>query len=289
MKVCLSCTDRFDSNDWTCPSCGYTPEVVSSYRVFVSESPKVSEGFDRGYFRNLVKIEENHWWFLSRRKLVIWALSRYFPKSRSFFEVGCGTGFMLSGIREAFSSLSVSGSDLFGEGLAYARNRLQDAPLFQMGAQRIPFAEEFDVIGAFDVLEHIEEDEKVLSELFKAVKPGGGIIVTVPQHPFLWSKQDEYSFHKRRYTREGLITKVKKAGFHEKWSTSFVSLVLPLMFLVRFRRDKKDGAFDVFEELRGGSSLNQVLLKIMSAELLMIRKGISLPVGGSLLLVAMKV
>ena len=196
---------------------------------------------------------------------------------------------MLLGIREAFSGFSVSGSDLFMEGLAYAGKRLPDVSLFKMDARRIPFEEEFDVIGAFDVLEHVEDDEEVLSQLFKAVKRGGGIIVTVPQHPFLWSKQDKYSFHKRRYTRGGLIEKVTKIGFQEKWSTSFVSLLLPLMFLVRLGRDKKDGEFDGFEELRTGSSLNQVLLKIMSAEIFMIRRGLSLPAGGSLLLVARKV
>jgi SAM-dependent methyltransferase len=289
MKVCLICADRFDRNDWKCPSCGYTPEALSGYRIFITEPPELGEGFDREYFESLAKIEENHWWFFSRRKLVIWALRRYFPESGSFFEVGCGTGFMLLGIREAFSDVSVSGSDLFMEGLTYAGKRLPDVSLFQMDAQRIPFEEEFDVIGAFDVLEHVDDDEEVLSQLFKAVKRGGGIIVTVPQHPFLWSKQDKYSFHKRRYTREGLIEKVRKVGFQEKWSTSFVFLLFPLMFLVRLRRDKKDGEFDVFEELRPVSSLNQVLLKIMSAEVFMIRRGISLPVGGSLLLVAIKV
>jgi hypothetical protein len=61
------------------------------------------------------------------------------------------------------------------------------------------------------------------------------------------------------------------------------------MFLARLGRDRKGGKFDAFEEFRTGSSLNQVLLKIMSAEVFVIRKGISLPVGGSLLLVAEKV
>jgi SAM-dependent methyltransferase len=195
---------------------------------------------------------------------------------------------MLSGIWEAFPGLSLSGSDLFIEGFAYAGRRLPRASLFQMDARKIPFEEEFDVIGAFDMLEHVDDDEEVLSELFKAVKRGGGIIVTVPQHRFLWSKQDKYSFHKRRYTREGLIEKVEKVGFQEKWSTSFVSLLLPPMFLVRLLRDRKNREFDVFREFRIGSSLNLVLSKIMSVELSMVRRGLSLPAGGSLLLVAKK-
>ena len=85
--------------------------------------------------------------------------------------------------------------------------------LFQMDARFVPFEEEFDVIGAFDALEHIKEDEDVLREIFRATKEGGGIILTVPQHPFLWSQMDEISHHYRRYTRRGLIDKVQRAGF----------------------------------------------------------------------------
>jgi SAM-dependent methyltransferase len=158
-----------------------------------------------------------------------------------------------------------------------------------MDARKIPFSEEFDVIGAFDVLEHVEEDEEILSQIFKAVKRGGGTIITVPQHPVLWSHQDRYSFHKRRYTRRGLTRKVEKAGFRIVWTTSYVFLLLPLMFLSRLARSMKGDEFDIFRELRIGSLLNLVLSKIMSAELSMVRRGLSLPAGGSLLLVGRKV
>jgi SAM-dependent methyltransferase len=288
MKLCLACERQLDDGNWRCSSCGFTPEMGSGYRIFRSEIWKPKDGFDPCHFSGLAKTEESHWWFRSRRELVIWALRRYFFPFKNFLEIGCGTGFILSGIREAFPDPSLSGADLFTEGLAYAAKRLPNTSLFLMNARKIPFEEEFDVIGAFDVLEHVEEDEEVLSQLFKAVKRGGGIIVTVPQHPFLWSDQDRYSFHKRRYTREGLVRKVKKVGFQERRVTSFVSLLLPLMFLVRLGREKKEGEFDVFEEFRTRDSLNQVLLKIMSAEIFMIREGISLPAGGSLLLVAIK-
>jgi len=288
MKLCLACEKQFNGGSWECPSCGYSPGIGSGHWIFAPEMTERRHGFDPAHFGILAKIEETHWWFLSRRALILWVLRRYFSPLKNFFEIGCGTGFILSGIQEAIPDLSLSGSDLFIEGFAYAGKRLSRASLFQMDARRIPFREEFDVIGAFDVLEHVEEDEEVLSQLFKAVKRGGGIIVTVPQHPFLWSTQDRYSFHKRRYTRKELIRKVEKAGFTNLWWTSFVSLLMPMMFLSRLARSRKD-EFDVFEEFRIERSLNRVLLNIMSAEFLMIRKGLSLPVGGSLLLVAIKV
>ena len=102
---------------------------------------------------------------------------------------------------------------MFLEGIDFANARVPDADLFQMDARQIPFREEFDVIGAFDVFEHIDQDQTVLEQMHAAVKPGGGIIVTVPQHRWLWSMVDEYSFHRRRYRRMELLQKVKAAGF----------------------------------------------------------------------------
>ena len=87
-----------------------------------------------------------------------------------------------------------------------------------MDARRIPYEAEFDVIGAFDVIEHIYEDAAVLQQMHRAVRPGGGIIVTVPQHRFLWSKQDEFSCHFRRYTRGELMSKVSCARVHRDHS-----------------------------------------------------------------------
>src|SRR4029077_3610296 len=145
-----------------------------------------------------------------------------FSYAQTFLEVGCGTGFVLTGVRRQFPSVQVAGTDIFTEGLAFARQRLPCVELFQMDARRIPFEAEFDVIGAFDVLEHIEEDEQALGELFRCCRPGGGIVITVPQHRFLWSAADEYAYHKRRYSRRELISKVRMAGFEILRVTSFV-------------------------------------------------------------------
>ncbi len=77
--------------------------------------------------------------------------------------------------------------------------------MLQFDACAIPYKAEFDVIGAFDVIEHIEEDTAALTQMYQALKPGGGLLITVPQHRFLWSAVDEMSYHKRRYHRNELI------------------------------------------------------------------------------------
>jgi len=267
--------------------CGFSPEMKEGYRVFVTEGLS-APAFDPLFFSGLAECENGHWWFQSRNHIILWALRRYFPQCKDFFEIGCGTGFVLQGIQRALPSLRLSGSDIFKEGLLFARRRLPDVSFYQIDASRIPFEEEFDVIGAFDILEHLQEDEEVLSQAFRAVRPGGGIILTVPQHPALWSKMDEYSFHKRRYTRKELIHKVEKAGFRDVKGTSFVLFLLPMMYLYRKISYHREVKSEGLQELRIRGPLNRIFLKIMEIENFAIRNSLFLPFGGSLLLTALK-
>lgn len=285
MKLCLACREQFTSVGWECPSCDHTPESRYGHLAFSPELAESNNGFSADYFTDLAPLEAGNFWFKSRNRLLIWALSRFFPKAQSFLEIGCGTGFVLSGMQKEFPEMLLSGSEIFSAGLAFAKRRLPEADLFQMDARSIPFACEFDVIGAFDVLEHIDDDNAVLLQMFQAARPGGGILLTVPQHPFLWSQSDDYAFHKRRYTRKELIKKVTAAGFKVHFATSFLSLLLPLMFLSRLKlRSQAD--FDPLAELNVGPLLNTTMEKVLEVERKLIKRGFSFPAGGSLFIVA---
>ena len=97
--------------------------------------------------------------------------------------------------------MTVTGADIFTKGLIFAEERLQGrAHFLQLNALDLPFRKEFDVIGAFDVIEHIDDDVAALKEIHKALKPGGGILMTVPRHMFLWSAVDTTAHHKCRYS-----------------------------------------------------------------------------------------
>jgi SAM-dependent methyltransferase len=244
------------------------------------------DGFEADYFGFLSKLEARNFWFKSRNKLIIWAIRKYFWYSASFLEIGCGTGFVISGIEKAFPTWEVQGSEVFTRGLEFASQRLRKGELFQMDARAIPFHEEFDVIGAFDVLEHISEDVHVLSELYRAAKHG--IILTVPQHPWLWSQADEYAHHVRRYRAIELKQKVESAGFKLLRMSSFVSILLPLMLISRLRQRGSHEDFDPTSELDISSRLNLVLESALTVERQFIKRGICFPWGGSLLLVAQK-
>ena len=144
------------------------------------------------------------------------------------------------------------------------------------------------MIGAFDVLEHIKEDWEVLKQMYKAVRRGGGIILAVPQHPFLWSQADDYGHHVRRYTAKELKVKVEDAGLEVLKMTSFVSLLFPLMLISRLKNKHSSGTYDPMSEIKINHLMNSLFIKILDFERLIIKFGLSFPVGGSLLLIARK-
>jgi len=244
-------------------------------------------GFKAEYFATLVRLEEGNFWFRARNALVGWALRKYFGQPDSLLEVGCGTGFVLSGIAKAFTSTQLTGSEIFIDGLSFAAKRVKHARFVQMDARRIPYVEEFDVVASFDVIEHIEEDEFVLRNFWQALKPGGGIVLTVPQHPWLWSESDAYACHVRRYEAGELRDKLDRAGFDVVRSTSFTSLLLPAMMLSR-RKTGNDKPFDPLAEFNIAPALNRALEGVLAVERLFVRLGVNFPVGGSRLVVARK-
>jgi SAM-dependent methyltransferase len=257
MKVCLACEARFESDGWVCPECGASPPGDGFLR-FSLTAGSAADAFPEQSFAHLPKQEEASFWFRSRNELIGWALRTYFPHARSFFELGCGTGVVLAELSARWPDVSFAGGEPFAAGLEIARARVSEVPLYQLDGRRLPFDEEFDVVGAFDVLEHVDEDDTVLAQMFQATKPGGGILVTVPQHPWLWSAVDEFSRHRRRYSSRGLVDKVELAGFQLLGKTSFVSLLLPVLALSRLR-DRGRTSYDPSTEYRLPGSVDRLL------------------------------
>ena len=287
MRICLKCGQGLLPDNWQCSSCHFQPLQQDGFRLFAPGLAEEHEGFPAGKYPALAKVESENFWFRSRNKLIVRILSRHFGNQKSFLEIGCGTGFVLSGVAAAFPEARMSASEIDLAGLPFVRQRVARAEIFQMDACQIPFKDEFDVIGAFDVIEHIEEDEKVLNQIYNACKPGGGVIITVPQHPWLWSPLDTHSHHKRRYTKKELVGKIKEAGFEVAETFSFVSLLMPFMWLSRLKSASgKD--YDPMRELALPKFINWVFCRFMDLERVLFKAGVQFPLGGSLLCVANK-
>lgn len=289
MKRCVACGGRYLSSARSCTSCGAAPLLVNGFDAYSYSKVNDGVGFDSSAYPRLARMEDTNFWFRARNRLIIWAIESYCRDFRLLLEIGCGTGFVLSGISKAFPNATLSGSEIFVEGLDFAAARTPSAHFMQMDARNIPFEDEFDVIGAFDVLEHIEEDTAVLAQVHAALKPRGFMLLTVPQHAWLWSAADDYAHHARRYSAEDLHGKIKAAGFQVLRSTSFVTILLPAMMASRLLRKNVPGeAFDASAEFRISPWLNTLFFHLLGFELALINRGVDFPAGGSRLVVAQK-
>ena len=247
---------------------------------------KATGGFPPDAFDELSKQEDSSWWFFSRNKIIIWAVKKYAHNFKDFLEIGCGTGFVLQAIDKAFPNNNLSGNEYFEEGLEHAKKRLPYSSFQCLDATEMEDHSRYDAIGAFDVIEHIEDDNLVLLKCCQALKEEGILFLTVPQHMQLWSTLDEQTFHVRRYSCAELKQKVEHAGFKIITSTSFVSFLVPLMWISRKTMSNKASASK--EELQPSLLLNFCFKAIMQVEIILIKLGIRFPIGGSLLLVAKK-
>lgn len=173
-------------------------------------------------------IENDHWWFSGRRRLLAGVLQRYLPRGdgRRILEVGCGNGGnlpLLAGFGQVFAAEKDDGARerASARGIGRVeRGWLPDA---------IPFgSERFDLIAAFDVLEHIEDDGGAVGALRDRLSERGLLLATVPAYHWLWSEHDALSQHVRRYTSGGFDALLRGAGLNVLYCGYFNTLLFPL-------------------------------------------------------------
>jgi SAM-dependent methyltransferase len=285
VRLCLACGAGIHGDDWTCPECGQSP-ARNEFLSFAPELDAGNEFIEADSFERLARLEGGSFWFRARSELIVWAVRRYAQSASSFLEVGCGTGFVMHGLHKAFPSMALTGAEIHGDALRFTRHRVPGAELLQMDARRIPFDSEFDAAGAFDVIEHIDEDAEVLAQMGQAVRPGGLVLASVPQHRWLWSAADDFAHHRRRYRRGEIRRKAEEAGLEVEAVISFVSVLLPLLLASRVRQRGNLESYDPSGELRFSRSLDRSLEAAMSLERWLIKRSLRFPAGASALMVA---
>src|SRR5207237_9419755 len=189
------------------------------------------------YFAEYSQVEDVHWWFFGRRRVLLQVLDRYLGKNgsheRRILDVGCGTGTMLTYLA---SYGQAQGVDIDEEAVGYCRERgLTDVRLG--AAETLPFEDgSFDLVTALDVVEHLHDDAAALRGLRRVLRPGGKVLVTVPAHPFLWGDQDEVNLHKRRYVAPQVRERLTATGFDVLRLTYINAFMLAPIALVRMLR-----------------------------------------------------
>jgi SAM-dependent methyltransferase len=258
----------------------YHPDVAGAQEDFPAEA------FDR-----LVRVEDGHFWFESRNVILRELISHYLPdhgQTRRFLEIGCGTGFVLRMIA-SLPHIQAAGAEVHVEGARLAAPRVPQAEVVQLDALRMNFPGSFDAIGLFDVIEHLEDDITALTKVREALTPEGLCFISVPQHQWLWSPQDDMAGHKRRYTRAMLTDHVRKAGMEPVWMTSFCFALMPVFALSRFQKQslsEDEAKAAMMSEVHLPDWQNKILRALLRLDESLIKRGVSLPFGGSLVMVA---
>jgi SAM-dependent methyltransferase len=239
---------------------------------------------DELYERQTHEVEDLHWWYRGRRRVIDRALRRMdLPGSVRILDAGCGSGRNMVDLA-AFGT--VTGLELADASVARARER-RVGEVVQGTLDAMPFEpDSFDLAVSLDVVEHLEDDRLALAELRRVVRPGGSLMLTVPAYPRLWSQHDVVNHHFRRYTLRTLVDAAGAAGWQLVSSTHFNGLLLPAAVAHRGLQRLRPPSDDALSDLeRTPGRLNGVLELPLLFEARLVGAGLRIPAGLSLMAV----
>ncbi len=183
---------------------------------------------DRVIYDRMAEHGATHWWYRARRDILASIIRRKIdlPPMARILEIGCGTGHNLD-MLGGFGEVDAIEIDDHSRGIASKRLGRD------VGASRLPALEgvadqSYDMVAILDVLEHVDDDRAALSAIAQRLRPGGTILITVPQYPWMWSGHDVANHHFRRYTKATLRGAIADAGLKLTMLQSFNSLLFPL-------------------------------------------------------------
>ena len=199
---------------------------------------------ERTVYSHMADFDQRHWWYLGRRQILAKLIERYArpPAGGKILEVGCGTGHNLAMLKR-FGD--VDAVELDESVRAIAESRLGR----QVMSGRLPELEDvtdatYDLIAAFDVIEHIAEADAAMASIARKLRTGGKVAITVPAHQWMWSAHDTINHHKRRYSKRTLAALVDRSPLRLEAIGYFNSFLFPLAVAQRMasKLARKDDA-----------------------------------------------
>ncbi len=239
-------------------------------------------------YENMYQLEDFYWWFVARRWLVrdlLAGILRPSPENL-IVDVGCGTGANQRVLSKYGTVLSIDASV---EALRFCSSRGMDH-LLACNAQEIPLRTgSADAITALDCLEHVDDDLMAFSEMYRILKPGGVLLLTVPAYGFLWSEHDEALHHRRRYGPWELGNKMKAAGFELARESFFITaMFFPILLLRVFQNMVKQHVRPATTHIILPRWLNSMLIGSLAVERFLCCHGLNLPFGVTLMAIGRK-
>jgi len=283
MILCSECGNNISNSFEACCQ-NIKGQLESDYIKFIKETHNNKKDYQPERLHQLHKFEDEFVWFRIRKKWIHRIFKKYISVEDSILEIGAGTGNVALYLREkGYKNYAVN--EIFDEGIKYII-RKGIKPVYQFDARYIPFKNHFSAIALFDVIEHLNDDTQVINEVNKALINNGKIVITVPAHSFLWSHHDDEAGHKRRYSRNELITVLQKSGFRVEMLRYIFSFLFPfygirsvMTYIKTQNTTSKD--FEI------STTLNKVMIKLGMLDY-KLNQMINLPFGGSLIAVASK-
>ncbi|WP_210395666.1 class I SAM-dependent methyltransferase [Motiliproteus sediminis] len=240
---------------------------------------------DESVYRRMAALERRHWWFVARRQIVQ-ALLRHFglgdgSAGRRVLEVGSGTGGNLPWLSR-FGLVSALEPEPLARALCAEATAV--VPLEGRLPGPLPFArEQFGLICALDVIEHVEDDAAAVAALAELLTPEGWLLLTVPALPGLWSHHDHSHHHHRRYQRGRLLDLLQQAGLEVRYCSYYNCWLLPLIAAARALGRWRGG--ETTDERLPPGWLNGCLRAVFASERWVLGWG-RLPLGVSLVALA---
>lgn len=239
------------------------------------------------YVKEYGRLETSHWWFAVRQKIILQSISKFISKEgdKKVLNIGAAAGASSAWLSVFGTVSSVENESVF---LEHLHSKNIDA--VSASAEQLPFADNsFDLVCAFDVVEHIEDDKKALAEMQRVCRPGGKICITVPAFQCLWGRHDVANGHKRRYVFSTLRQQLP-AQNKMLYSTCFNTLLFLPIYIARkidwLLAGKKEAAsdFDIFKTNAFANSICQFIFNLETKLLKVMR----FPFGVSLLVLLEK-
>lgn len=184
-------------------------------------------------YATMAEREKTYWWHLGRLRIIERYIAFVHKTGGRYkiLNIGCGTGGTIDMLEKYGTTDNVDVSD---SAIAYMKQNGYGR-IRKVKDIKLPYKDQtFDMVGAFDVLEHIKKEVPALKEWSRVLKNDGAIIITVPAYQWLWSEHDTSLHHQRRYTTKRLKEAARKAGLKPQKISYAIVFSLPLIAGFRF-------------------------------------------------------